>query len=139
METDAAPVILQIAAFGLSPCYDGEREGACAVFAGVTVREICELGARPPPFFTPPVGPGEAVPYGQASSCRPRSRAFARSRSRQFFALSTSAFLPIQGIMPRNSDPIFSIGCASACFRAAFSSGCPARLSRMKFFTNRPD
>jgi len=52
-----------------------------------SVTRTFPTGPRPSPGWRharerPPVGPGEAVPYGQASSCRPRSRAHALSRAR---------------------------------------------------------
>src|SRR5690606_31118650 len=59
--------------------------------------------------------------------------------SSQFLSWSTSLFLPIHGIIARSWLPTCSIGCAAAALRAALSSGWPARLSRTKFLTKRPD
>lgn len=77
----------------------------------------------------------------RSSRFKPRRAAltFLADVMRQFLDLSTSLFAPIQGIIPRSSAPVFSIGCASAALRDAFNSGCPARLSRTKSFTKRPD
>jgi hypothetical protein len=66
------------------------------------------------------------------SSQSHRSKAAADSQSwiaklrRQFFALSTSLFFAIQGIMARRSAPTASIGCSALRRRVALKLGWPA-------------
>src|ERR1700722_17857659 len=61
------------------------------------------------------------------------------SRRLQFFALSTSLFLPIQGIMARNFSPTSSIGWALARARIALNEVWLTRFSSIQSRGNLPD
>src|ERR1700689_1745320 len=61
------------------------------------------------------------------------------SRQPQFFALSTSLFLPIQGIMARNFSPTSSIGWALARARIALNEVWLTRFSSIQSRVNLPD
>src|SRR5688500_10016669 len=57
----------------------------------------------------------------------------------QFFALSTSLFLAIHGIMPRRRLPTSSIGCSADRRRRALKDGLPALFSSIQSRAKRPD
>src|ERR1700722_8988884 len=62
-----------------------------------------------------------------------------RSRQAQFFALSTSLFLPIQGIISRSFAPTSSIGWALARARIALNEVWLTRFSNIQSRVNLPD
>src|SRR5690348_8804233 len=58
--------------------------------------------------------------------------------ARQFFALSTSLFLAIHGIIARRRSPTSSIGWAACFARVALKEGWPALFSRTQSRANFP-
>src|SRR5581483_1768560 len=59
--------------------------------------------------------------------------------SGQLRAVSTSRFLPIQGIMARRRAPTSSIGCSALRRRVALNDGWPTAHSAIQSRTKRPD